>query len=101
MRHGCGHRASSCGTCALETRAGGRFARRVTDDGGLPRGLIVAFIAGEPGMAQRMLDQHVDDGSGHCRTCLRRQDGAAQVWPCPLHGLAEQASKHKPGPPWA
>jgi hypothetical protein len=64
-----------------------------------PTGPIVAFIAGEPGMAQRMLAEHRDDGSGHCCTCVRRQGGAAQVWPCPLYGLAEQASRRTPGGP--
>jgi hypothetical protein len=38
-------------------------------NGGPPGGLIVEFIAGEPGMAQRMLAEHVDDGTGHCRIC--------------------------------
>jgi hypothetical protein len=65
----------------------------------MPTGLIVAFIASEPGMAERMLAEHRDDGSGHCRKCVRRQSGAAQVWPCPLHGLAELASRVTPGGP--
>jgi hypothetical protein len=60
-------------------------------------GPIVEFIAREPGMAERMLAEHANDGSGHCRTCVRRQGGAAQVWPCPLYGLAEQASRPTPG----
>jgi hypothetical protein len=49
---------------------------------------IVQFIAGNPGMAAKLLGVHTDDGTGHCRTCVRRQGGAAEVWPCPLHGYA-------------
>jgi hypothetical protein len=81
---------------ALESGTGHRFALRVTI-GGLPTELIVAFIAGEPGMAQRMLAEHRDDGSGHCRVC--GPESARTVWPCPLRGLAEQASQHKPSSP--
>jgi hypothetical protein len=82
------------GTSALGTGARRRFARRVTN-GGPPRGLIVAFIAGEPGMAERMLAEHRDDGTGHCRVCTEGAQAGRKVWPCPLHGLAEQASRQK------
>ena len=66
-------------------------------DVGAGDGVLVAFIASEPGMAERVLVEHRDDGSGHCRKCVRRQSGAAQVWPCPLRGLAELASGVTPG----
>ncbi len=81
---------------ALETTARSPFDLIVTA-ATPPRGLIVAFIAGEPGMAQRMLDEHADDGTGHCRVCSAGPQAGRKVWPCPLRGLAEQASRHKPG----
>jgi hypothetical protein len=62
-------------------------------EGGPPTGLIVAFIAGELGMAQRMLAEHRDDGTGHCRVCTAGPQAGRKVWPCPSHGLAEQAHK--------
>jgi hypothetical protein len=68
----------------------------VTDDGPPripPEGLIVAFIAGEPGMAERILAEHADDGTGHCRVCTDGGQTGRHVWPCTLRGLAEQASR--------
>jgi hypothetical protein len=65
----------------------------------MPSGLIVAFIAGEPGMAEKLLAEHRDDGTGHCRVCSNGGGAGRHVWPCPLYGLAEQASKCTPGGP--
>jgi hypothetical protein len=56
-------------------------------------GPIVEFIAREPGIAAKLLGEHTDDGTGDCRTCVRRQGGAAEVWPCPLHGYASAAQE--------
>jgi hypothetical protein len=52
---------------------------------------IVVFIAAEPGAAARLLAAHVNDGTDHCRACVRNEQGARAAWPCPLHGLAAQA----------
>jgi hypothetical protein len=62
-----------------------------------PRGLIVAFIAAEPGMAQRLLAEHRDDGTGHCQVCTAGPQAGRQVFPCRLRELAEEASKVTPG----
>jgi hypothetical protein len=37
---------------------------------------IVVFIAGEPGAASRLLAAHVNDGTDHCRACVRNEQGA-------------------------
>jgi hypothetical protein len=52
---------------------------------------IVVFIAAEPGAAARLLAAHVNDGTDHCRACVRNEQGARAAWPCLLHGLAAQA----------
>jgi hypothetical protein len=60
-----------------------------------PSGPIVEFIAREPGMAARMLAEHIDDSTGHCRVCTNGRQSGRHVWPCPLHGLALEASRQK------
>jgi hypothetical protein len=83
---------------ALETKAHPPFDHMVTAEGP-PGGPIVAFIAGEPGLADRLLVQHTDDGTGHCRVCTSGAQTGRSVWPCPLRGLAEQANNHTTGGP--
>ena len=70
---------------ALESRRPRRFAliMRVTP--------IVEFIAAEPGMAARLLAEHVDDGAGRCRVCSSGAQAGRHIWPCALRGLAMQA----------
>jgi hypothetical protein len=76
----------------LATRYSGTFITSLPVTAGEPsRHPIVELIAGEPGMAARMLAEHTDDGSGHCRVC--GPQAARQVWPCPLLGLATRASE--------
>jgi hypothetical protein len=51
---------------------------------------LVALIAGEPGMAERILDAHVDDGSGRCARCVQHdRPGAAH--PCVIRSHAQRA----------
>lgn len=54
-------------------------------------GPIVEYIAREPGMADRLLAEHADDGNGHCRICTSGGQTGRHVWPCTLHSLAVQA----------
>ncbi len=54
---------------------------------------IVEFITNQPGMAERLLAEHVDDGSGHCPACPLGGQKGYQRWPCNLHHYATQASK--------
>jgi hypothetical protein len=51
---------------------------------------IVEFIAAEPGLADRLLALHIDDGTGHCRACSIGQAGYLR-WPCQIHILATRA----------
>ena len=60
---------------------------------------LVTLMAAEPGMAQRLLAVHTDDGTGRCRVCTSGAQAARQHWPCPLHGLAERAIKLTQGGP--
>jgi hypothetical protein len=54
---------------------------------------IVAFIAGEHGMAARLLDAHVDDGTGRCRVCSGGAQTGRLRWPCRLHDYAIRARR--------
>lgn len=46
-------------------------------------GILAAFLEGRPDTAQRLCDDHVDNGQGHCVTC------PGQVpWPCTVHDVA-------------
>ena len=56
---------------------------------------IVEFIAAETGMAERLLAQHVDDGTGHCRVCSAGPQAGRKVWPCQIHGHALNASRQR------
>jgi hypothetical protein len=43
---------------------------------------------------QRLLDQHVPDRAGRCRTCTKGGTGLPSVrWPCSLHGIADAARR--------
>ena len=50
---------------------------------------------GDPAAVRRTLDAHVADASGHCATC-RTPSGAAPLWPCRLHDIAEHAVAAQP-----
>lgn len=62
---------------------------------GEPFAPIVAFIVGQPGLAQKMLAQHRDDGTGHCEVCTEGGQAGHKVWPCPSFGLAQQATARR------
>jgi hypothetical protein len=51
----------------------------------------VEFIARE-GMAERLLTDHRNDGTGRCRVCSSGPQAARKVWPCPLHEYARLAT---------
>jgi hypothetical protein len=63
---------------------------------------LVQLIQSEPGMAERLLDAHRDDGTGRCRVCSTGAQTGRARWPCTLHHHAHQAhqqSSHPIGPP--
>ncbi len=53
---------------------------------------FVALFRGQPTAIAQMLAEHVDDGSGHCRTCTAGPQAGRQVYPCWLRCVAEKAS---------
>src|SRR5919108_5586627 len=60
--------------------------------GGQPVNELVALILSEPGMADRLLAIHADDGTGHCRVCSGGGQSGRDVWPCTIHECARRAS---------
>lgn len=57
---------------------------------------LVVLIAGQPGMARRMLSAHTDDGAGRCRGC-RWHNRPAPRSPCVLQVHAEAADQLRVG----
>jgi hypothetical protein len=52
---------------------------------------LVILIQSEPGMAQRLLAEHTDDGTGRCRVCSTGGQSGRFQWPCTLHRSAADA----------
>lgn len=50
-----------------------------------------ALIVSQPGMADRLLAEHADDGHVCCRVCTCGGQAARQRWPCTIHSCATQA----------
>ena len=54
-------------------------------------GTVADVVAAIPGLAERLLVKHVDDGTGHCRACPLGAQQGFETWPCPLHSVAAAA----------
>ncbi|MGI9002984.1 MAG: hypothetical protein ACR2GH_15215 [Pseudonocardia sp.] len=52
---------------------------------------LVESIARQRDLVDRVLDEHVDDGSGCCTACPRSWRAEWRRWPCRLHSLAALA----------
>lgn len=59
---------------------------------------VVLFIArcrgrvfGET-LAQTLLREHLDDGSGHCKVCTTGAQSARVTFPCPTYDVASAAA---------
>jgi protein-tyrosine-phosphatase len=52
---------------------------------------LIAFIAAQSGMAERLMREHVSDRSGHCRVCSTGAQAGRSAWPCTLRRAAEAA----------
>lgn len=63
----------------------------MTAAGGAALHPIVEFMASQPGVVDRLLAGHGDDGTGHCKTCSAGPQAGRRVWPCTLHVYAKQA----------
>jgi hypothetical protein len=53
--------------------------------------LLISILAVMPGLAERLLAEHVDDGTRHCRACPLGGQAGFHVWPCSIRDLAERA----------
>jgi hypothetical protein len=60
--------------------------------GGVDDNPLVALIVSEPGMAERLLTQHVDDGTGRCAICTGGSQSGRFVWPCQTQMAAAAAN---------
>lgn len=54
---------------------------------------IAQFIAAQAGAAERLLAEHIDDGTGRCRVCSAGPQAGRLVWPCNLHRYARAAAE--------
>jgi hypothetical protein len=52
---------------------------------------LVQFIVNNPGLADVLLAQHVDDGSGYCRACALGAQRGYHRYPCFIRCTAERA----------
>ena len=53
---------------------------------------LVVLIRSQPGMADRLLAEHADDGSGRCRVCSSGAQSGRYQWPCAIQQAATEAS---------
>ena len=62
---------------------------------------LAVFIESQAGMAEALLGQHNDDGTGHCRVCTCGGQAGRQVWPCTTFVAAKAAAagrRHRVAP---
>ncbi len=56
---------------------------------------LVALIMSQPAMAERLVAQHADDGTGHCRCCTSGAQTGRYRYPCDiLLAVHEAARRH-------
>jgi hypothetical protein len=58
--------------------------------------LIVALIGDNPAGIKKLLADHVDDGTGHCRHCPLPGQRGFDSWPCIHHIAATLATERRP-----
>jgi hypothetical protein len=58
--------------------------------------LIVALIGDNPAGIKKLLAEHVDDGTGHCRRCTLPGQRGFDSWPCIHHIAATLAANQLP-----
>lgn len=71
--------------CRMTTSTAGRTPRWSTHP-------LVTLILAQPGMAVRLLREHMDDGRGRCVTCRVGGHHGGQQWPCSIHHYAAEAA---------
>jgi len=51
------------------------------------------MILGQPGMAERLIAEHADDGRGRCRGCPVGGQRGQHSWPCTIRQAADEAER--------
>ncbi|MHA6621789.1 hypothetical protein [Pseudonocardia sp. DLS-67] len=59
--------------------------------------LIVALLRDNPARMEKLLAEHVDDGTGHCRRCTLPGQRGFESWPCLHHTAATLARRPADG----
>jgi hypothetical protein len=54
---------------------------------------LVEMILSQPGMAERLMAEHSDDGRGRCRGCPVGGQRGRHAWPCTIYQAAEEAQR--------
>ena len=54
---------------------------------------LVQMILSQSGMAERLMAEHVDDGSGRCLGCPVGGQRGRHSWPCTIRKAALEAQK--------
>jgi hypothetical protein len=64
---------------------------------------LVEFIVRNPGLAERLIAEHVDDGQGYCRRCALGGQRGYFRFPCDIRRTADTArrleTQRSPDPP--
>ena len=56
---------------------------------------LVVLIRSQPGMAERLLAEHADDGSGRCRLCSSGAQAGHYQFPCAIRLAAADAAESR------
>ncbi|MGI5129531.1 hypothetical protein ACQEVB_22180 [Pseudonocardia sp. CA-107938] len=54
---------------------------------------LVDLISGQKGMADRLMREHADDGTGRCKVCSGGAMTGRYAFPCTLWKAAETAAR--------
>lgn len=54
---------------------------------------LIALIIARSGMAERLIAEHADDGTGHCRVCSGGGQTGRYVSPCAIRLAADEATR--------
>lgn len=56
---------------------------------------LIQIIGAFPQLAEKLLTEHADDGTGHCRACPLGAQAGHHRWPCSIHSLATKAVRRR------
>jgi hypothetical protein len=55
-------------------------------------GQLIELMASQNGMADTIIRQHADDGTGHCHRCTGGAQTGHYRWPCQTYLAAQRAA---------